>query len=60
MKNFVNAICREGNCFNYLKEIFSQLRDAKLTEDKFIGSQIRKLLDDSSFQEQLNGKESAV
>ena len=60
MKNFVKAMDKEGSGFQYLREIFPQLSDVKLKEAIFIGPQIRKLLDDLRFQEQLNEKELAA
>jgi hypothetical protein len=41
MKNFVKAMKKHGNNFEYLKERFLKLNDAKLKEVIFIGLQIR-------------------
>jgi hypothetical protein len=40
MKNFVKAMKKRGNSFQYLRETFLKLSDTKLKEGIFIGPQI--------------------
>jgi hypothetical protein len=54
MKNFVKAMDRNGVGFMYLKHKFSTLSDAKVKEGIFVGPQIRELIKDEQFEEQLN------
>ena len=44
MKQFVKALNKEGQCFQYIMSHFPQLSEAKLKEGIFDGPQIRKLL----------------
>lgn len=48
-KNFVKALQKEGPAFKYLKSVFPNLSDAKIKEGVFVGPQIKKLLNDPSF-----------
>jgi hypothetical protein len=54
MKNFVKAMDKNGVGFMYLKHKFPRLSDAKIKEGIFIGPQIRQLIKDEQFEEQLN------
>ena len=42
MKQFVKALNKEGQCFQYIMSQFPQLFDAKLKEEIFDGPQILK------------------
>jgi hypothetical protein len=53
MKNFVKGIDQNGAGFAYLKETFSRISDAKIKEGIFVGPQIRELMQDAKFEEQL-------
>lgn len=57
MKNFVKALNREGQAFQYLKKKFTKMTDAKLKEGIFIGPQIKELMNDKTFESTLNSKE---
>jgi hypothetical protein len=50
MKNFVKAMNKHGKHFEYLREKFPKLSDAKLKEGIFIGLQIRGIIDDDVFE----------
>ena len=50
MKNFVKALNKEGKAFEYLRQKFPQISDAKLHAGIFDGPQIRSLLRDRNFE----------
>jgi hypothetical protein len=54
MKNFIQAMDKNGTGFMYLKHKFLRLNDAKIKEGIFVGPQIRELIKDEQFEEQLN------
>jgi phosphoenolpyruvate synthase/pyruvate phosphate dikinase len=54
MKYFVKAMDKNGAGFTYLKHKFPRLSDAKIKEGTFVGHQIRELIKDEQFEEQLN------
>jgi hypothetical protein len=54
MKHFVKAMDKNGAGFMYLKHKSSRLSDAKIKEGIFVGPQIRELMKDKQFEEQLN------
>ncbi|GFT13156.1 uncharacterized protein NPIL_201031 [Nephila pilipes] len=60
MKNFLKAHNKEGNGFRHLREIFPKLNETKLEEGIFIGSQIRKVLKDPTFDVELTNLELAA
>ena len=49
MKQFVEALDKDGDCFNYIAKIFSGLSIEKLKAGIFDGPQIRKLMQDQTF-----------
>lgn len=57
MKQFVKALPKEGECFQYLCAQFPGLSDAKLKEGVFVGPDIRKLLKDEGFLSKMETKE---
>lgn len=57
IKQFVKSLPRDGNCFRYLCSKFPKLSEAKLKEGVFTGPDIRKLLSDPLFVENMNEKE---
>ncbi|GBN49941.1 hypothetical protein AVEN_261390-1 [Araneus ventricosus] len=60
IKNFVKATDKESGGFKHLRGRFIQLSGAKLKEDTFVGTQIRKLICDSVFESKLNKEELAA
>lgn len=50
MKQFVKALPKDGDAFNYLCSCFLNLSDAKLKEGIFTGPDIRKLIKDENFE----------
>ena len=60
MKNFIKALHQDGECFQYLSQIFPRISAAKLKEGIFTGPQIRKLLYNNEFDRTLNNKELAA
>jgi len=60
MKQFVKALKKEGECYQYLQQQFPKLSEAKIKEGVFDGSQIRKMLRDDSFIEHINDTEKAA
>lgn len=57
MKNFVKAMDKNGKGFQYIRGKFPGLSDAKVKEGIFVGPQIRKLLKDQNFEENLSALE---
>ena len=49
IKQFVKALNKEGQCFQYIMSQFSQWFDAKIREGTLDGPQILKLLKDNVF-----------
>ena len=60
MKQFVKALNKEGQCFRYLIKKFPKLSEAKIKEGIFDGPQIRMLLNDSDFINEMNEIEKAA
>ena len=56
LKNFVKALDQDGCGFRYLQK-FSAKSEAKLKAGIFIGSEIRKLINDKLYEENLNSLE---
>ena len=59
MKNFVEALDKEEETLDHLKEKFSKLSLAKIKE-VFVRPQIRKVLNDSEFEAKLTRVELAA
>ena len=57
MKQFVKALNREGDCFKYMYRAFPNQTLEKLKAGIFDGPQIRKLMNDSCFQESMTSSE---
>ncbi|GBM43451.1 hypothetical protein AVEN_74169-1 [Araneus ventricosus] len=57
MKQFIQSLPKDGECFRYLCSKFPKLSEAKLKERVFTGRNIRKLLSDSLFSETMGDKE---
>jgi len=57
MKNFVKALKKESQGFQYLAQKFPKLSDAKIKEGVFNGPQIRDVLRDPIFETKLNNLE---
>ena len=57
MKNFVKGMDKTGRGFEYMRIKFQYLSDAKIKEGIFIGAQIRELMQDRQFDEDLNETE---
>lgn len=49
MKQFVKALDKTGQCFQYLVKKFPKLSEAKLKEGVFDGPQIRTMFRDTTF-----------
>lgn len=60
MKQYVKALDKDSECFQYLGRKFPQISDAKLKEGIFDGPQIRTLLKDETFITTMNAVEKAV
>jgi len=54
VKNFVKALDKNGRGFEYLRNKFPNVSDAKMKERTFIGPRIRELMQDKQFNEDLN------
>ena len=54
IKQFVKALCKEGNCFQYIKAAFPSLSEEKIKEVIFDGPQIRKLIKDPNSISSMN------
>ena len=57
MKNFAKGMDKTGRGFEYVRNKFPNVTDAKIKEGIFIGSQIRELMQDKQFDEDLNESE---
>jgi len=57
MKNFVKGMDKTSRGFEYLRNKFPNVSDEKIKEGIFIGPQIRKLMQDKHFDEDLNETE---
>jgi len=57
MKKFVKGMGKIGCGFEYLRNKFPNVSDTKIKEGIFIGSQIRELMQDKQFDEDLNETE---
>lgn len=49
MKQFVEALKRDGTCFQYLLENFKCLREAKIEKGVFTGPDIKSLMKNDNF-----------
>ena len=57
MKNFMKCMDKTGRGFEYVRNKFPNVSDAKVKEGIFIGPQIRELIEDKQFDEDLNETE---
>ena len=57
MKNFVKGMDKTGHGFEYVRNKFPNVGDAKIMEGIFIGPQIKELMQDKQFDEDLNETE---
>jgi len=60
MKNFVKGMDKTSRRFEYMRNKFPNVRDAIVKESIFIGPQIRKLMQDKQFDEDLNKTERSA
>ena len=59
MKQFVKALDKTGQCFQYISSAFTRLINEKLRAGIFDGLQMRKLIKDPNFQHSMNEIELA-
>ena len=57
MKNFVKGMDKTGRGFEYARNKFPNMSDAKIKKGIFIGPQIREMVQDKQFNEDLNETE---
>jgi len=57
MKNCVKGMDKIGHGFEYMRNKFPNVSDAKIKEGIFIGPQIRELMQDKQFDEDRNETE---
>jgi len=57
MKNFVKSMDKTSRGFEYLRNKFPNVSDTKSGEGIFIGPEIRELMQDKQFDENLNETE---
>ncbi|GBM82278.1 hypothetical protein AVEN_44365-1 [Araneus ventricosus] len=60
INQFVKAMDKTGDRFNFLKAKFPRLIEAKIKEGNFVGPQIRQIFKDSTFMKNLSCKEKRV
>ena len=60
MKQFVKALDKHGDCFNYIVKKFPGLSMEKMKAGIFDGPQIRKLIQDQPFTSHMTAVESAA
>ena len=58
MKQFVKALDKHGDCFNYIVKKFPGLSMKKMKAESFDGPQIRKLIQDQTFTSHMTAVES--
>lgn len=57
IKNFVKSMDRNGKGFLYLKQKFPRISEAKIKEGIFVGPQIKEMIKDNEFADNLNTSE---
>ena len=57
MKNFVKAMDKNGEGFQYIKNKFPRISEAKIKEGIFVGPDIRQLMNDKNFESTLSVEE---
>jgi len=57
VKNFVKGMDKTGRGFQYVRNKFPNVSDVKIKEGIFIGPQIRELMEDKQFDEDVNETE---
>jgi len=57
MKNFVKCMDKTDRGFEYVRNKFPNVSDAKINESIFIGPQIRELMQDKQFDDDMNETE---
>jgi len=57
MKNYVKGMDKTGRGFEYLRNKFANASDAKIKEGIFIGPQIKEMMQDKQFDEDLSETE---
>jgi len=57
MKNSVKSMDKTGRGFDYVRNKFRNASDAKIKEGMFRGPQVRELMQDNQFDEDLNETE---
>jgi len=57
MKNFMKGMDKTGHGVEYLRNKFPNVSDAKIKECIFVGPQIRELMQDKQFEEDLSETE---
>jgi len=57
MKNFVKSMYKTGRGFQYVRNKFRNVSDAKIKDGIFMGPQIRELMQGKQFDEDLNETE---
>ena len=60
MKQFVKALDKDGDCFNYIAKTFPDLSMEKLKTGIFYGPQICKLMQDQTFTAPMTLAERAI
>jgi len=60
MKNFVKGMDKTDRGLEYLRNKFPNVSVAKIEEDIFVESQIRELMQDRQFDEDLNETERSA
>ena len=60
MKEFVKALDKDGDCFQYICKSFASLDNEKLKAGIFDGRQIRQLMRDQKFYDSMNEVELAA
>jgi len=57
VKDFVNGMDKTSRGFQYVRNNFPDVSDAKINDGIFIGTQVRELMQDKYFAEDLNETE---
>ena len=60
MKTFIKTLQQNKPCFQFLKEIFPKISNAKVKKGIFVGLQIYQILDNEDFKETVDELELAA
>jgi hypothetical protein len=60
IKIFVQTINKGGEGFDYLRQTFPQISEAKIKEGIFVGPQVKQLFQDLDFKNKFNAADMSL